>query len=80
MEVIPSNYLLVNLTAIATAFASIHPSKVSSLVLIAPAGLPVPIPWYAKHRIPLLSDVIGHLFFGKIIQTRAAQGFEGIGW
>jgi pimeloyl-ACP methyl ester carboxylesterase len=62
--------------AISVRFADRYPDRVSKLVLIDPAGMPMPLPitgWIAK--IPGIGDYFGRLFARRAILRGIAQSF-----
>lgn len=64
--------------AVAVKYASLYPSKIRSLSLLAPAGLPFKLPpvSYLVH-VPILADIIYPFLGPRMFLARAGGGFPG---
>jgi pimeloyl-ACP methyl ester carboxylesterase len=66
--------------AIAAAFAELYPQHIAGLVLVAPAGLPVPMPITAHiAKLPLVGELImGGPIGMSELKALAARGYSDL--
>jgi len=62
---------------ISATFAATFPERVSALVLLAPVGLPILMPFYARYYIPIFSEILANFIFPIVVPDRHVTGFEG---
>lgn len=61
--------------AIAVHFTHLHPERVRRLALLAPAGLPVNVPWTAKlGKLPFFGDIFMPILGPVSLRTYARKG------